>query len=167
MHIQCTKKMIDFIKPDIISVNTDDDIYAWHVNYQIVLRKKFIVFMNDLTRYCIVLYGLKKSDFKDPVMLLKKAILIAMEFDGLSKDLTLKYVNGIKDISYGKTKNRTMVAQLNRASMDAFHFAYDALYDQIYQPEISHFLNKGFVGSDQWKQVHHPKDKMLEYLALL
>lgn len=167
MHIQCTKKTIDFLKENILDKNTNHDMYAWHMNYHIILRKKFIVLMHDLTRYCIVLYGLKKSDFKDPVELIRKSVLLSMAYDGFPKDLVLNYINGIKEVTYGKSKDRRMVAQLNRAMLDAEAYAYDALYNQVYQPEISRFLNQTPVGTNHWKEVHYPKDKMLEYLKLL
>lgn len=54
MHIQCTKKLLDFIKPKITEVNIDDDLFAWHANYVIINRRKFLVLMNDLTRFCVV-----------------------------------------------------------------------------------------------------------------
>jgi len=167
MHIQCTKKMLDFLKPRITKLNTNYNIYAWHINYMIILRKKFIVLMNDLTRYSVVLYGLKKSDFKDPIYLVQKAITITMHFDGFPQNLVLKYINGIKEVTYDKTKDRKLVSQLNRAMMDADWYAHDCLYDQVFQPEISRHLNAGPVGSNNWKEIHYPKDKMLEYLKLL
>lgn len=167
MHLQCTKKVLDFLKPSIQDFNTDDDMYGWHMNYRIILRKKFLVLMHDLTRYTVVLYGVKKSDFKSPIDFLRKAILISMAFDGFPQDLVLKYVNGIKDVTYGKTKNKTLVSQLNRAMMDAQMIAYDYLVDQLYQVDISKFLNRGPVGTNNWKEVHYPKEKMLEYLEML
>jgi len=159
--------MLDFLKPDIQTINTDHDIYAWHMNYQTILRKKFIVLMHDLSRYCVVLYGVKKSDFKDPIDFMKKSISIAMDFDGFPKALVLEYVHGINHVTYGKTKNKTMVSQLNRAMMDAKMMAHNYLSDRLYQIDISHFLNKGPVGTNNWKEVHYPKDKMLEYMDLL
>lgn len=167
MHLQCTKKVLDFIKADIKDINTDDDIYAWHIAYKTILRKKFVVLMNDLTRYCVVLYGLKKSDFKEPVLLLQKAVFLTMEMDGFPRVLILNYVQGIKEVTYGKTKDRYLVAQLNRAMLDAGYYAYENLYDQVFQLEISRLLNRGVVGTNHWKDVHCPKDKMLEYLGLL
>lgn len=133
----------------------------------IILRKKFFVLMNDITRYSIVLYGLKKSDFKDPIFLLQRAILITMHFDGFAQELVLKYVNGISEVTYGKTKNRKLVSQLNRAMQDADWYAHDCLYDEIFQLEISQNLNNGYVGTNNWKEVHCPKDKMLECLEML
>ena len=168
MHLQCTKKMLDFLKPKITEKNTDDDMYAWHINYMTIMRKKFIVLMHDLTRYTVVLYGLKKRDFKDPIYLLQKAIVIAMEVDGFPQNLVLKYVNGIKEVTYSKTKDRKLVSQLNKAMIDADWYAHDGIYfEQFFQPHISEILNSNIVGSNNWKVHHVPKNKMLEYLKLL
>jgi len=62
MHIQSTKKVLDFfvIKPD--NKHTDNDIYAWHANYEVVNRKKLLILMHDISRFCVLIYGIKKSD---------------------------------------------------------------------------------------------------------
>ena len=167
MHIQCTKKMLDFLKPVITEKNTDHDIYAWHANYITIMRKKFIVLMNDLTRFSIVLYGLKKSDFKDAKILLQKAMIVTMHFENFDEALIMKYIKGMGDITYNKTKNRKLVSQINRAMQDADWYAHDCLYNQVFQPEISQLLNSSPVGTNNWKEVHYPKEKMLEYLRML
>ncbi len=71
-----------------------------------ILRRKFFVLMNDLTRYTVVLHGLKKNDFKDHILLLQEAIMITMNYDGFAQELVLKYVNGISEVTYGKTKKQ-------------------------------------------------------------
>ncbi len=60
--------------------------------------------MNDLTRFCIVLYGVKKSDFKDPIFMLQKAIIISMDIEGFDPDIVLQYVNQIKEVTYHKQR---------------------------------------------------------------
>ena len=99
MHIQCTKKLLDFLKPEIMEKNTDNDFLAWHANYVNINRKKFLVLMNDLTRFCIVLYGAKKSDFKDPIFMLQKAIILSMAVEDYDQKIVLKYVNQIKEVT--------------------------------------------------------------------
>jgi hypothetical protein len=32
MHIQCTKALLDYLKPQITENNTDSDMYAWHAH---------------------------------------------------------------------------------------------------------------------------------------
>lgn len=167
MHIQCTKKLLDFLKPEFTEVNTDNDLFAWHANYVNIHRKKYIVFMNDLTRFCVVMYGLKKSDFKNIKLEFQKGIIVTMTFLGYEKELIDKYLRGMGEVTYNKTKNRKLVAQLNRANEDAWWYADGRLYDQIHQPEIANMLNTTPVGTNNWKEVHYPKDKMLEYLEML
>ncbi len=42
MHIQSTKKVLDFFEMEAQSKNTDNDIFAWHANYEVVNRKNFL-----------------------------------------------------------------------------------------------------------------------------
>ena len=39
MHIQSTKKVLDFFGIEPINKNTDNDIYAWHANYEVGTRR--------------------------------------------------------------------------------------------------------------------------------
>ncbi|MCD4827114.1 MAG: hypothetical protein K8Q99_04980 [Acholeplasmataceae bacterium] len=167
MHIQCTKNLLDFLKPEVIEKDTDHDLFAWHANYITINRRKLLILMNDLTRFCIVLYGVKKSDFKDPVMMLQKSIIISMEVEEFDQELVLHYVNQIKKVTYSKTKDRTLVAQLNRAVEDSWWICESRLYEQLFQPDIASSLNNAFVGTNHWKQVHQPVVKMKEYLEIL
>jgi len=167
MHIQCTKKLISFLNPEITDVNTDDDLFAWHANYIIINRRKFLVLMNDLTRFCVVMFGVKKSDFKNFKTEMGKAIILTMGFEGYDEDLINKYLKGMGEVTYNKTKNRKLVAQLNRAVEDTWFYTEEHLYNQLHQPEIANMLNDTPVGTNNWKEVHWPKDKMLEYLKML
>lgn len=168
MHIQCTQKMLDFLKPEMTEKNTDNDFFAWHAGYFVIERKKLIVFMNDVTRFCAVLYGATKSDFEDSVHLMKHAILTAMLAQGYERPLAEKYTGKISEITYGRTKDKKLVARLNRAIQDAWWLCEDELFPLVLeQPQISIFLNKSPVGQDHWKVVHFPNEKMHEYLRIL
>jgi len=167
MHIQCTKKLLDFLKPEVIEKDTDNDLFAWYANFININRKKLLILMNDLTRFCIVLYGVKKSDFQDPIMMLQKSIIISMAVEEYDQELVLNYVNQIKEVTYSKTKDRKLVAQLNRAVEDSWWICESRLYNQLFQPDVSSSLNNGFVGTNHWKEVHQPVAKMKEYLEML
>lgn len=116
MHIQCTKKLLDFLKPTITNKNTDSDLYAWHANYIVNDRKKLLVIMNDLTRFSLIFYDIKKSDFKNINVWFVTALYNAMSLAGFSGEDIIKYFDGAPDtITYNKTKDRTLVARLNKA----------------------------------------------------
>ena len=123
--------------------------------------------MNDLTRFCVVLFGVKKSDFKNIKYELEKVIILTMGFEGYDEDLIDKYIKGMEEVTYNKTKNRKLVAQLNRAVEDSWFYTENHLYNQLHQPEIASMLNDSPIGTNNWKEEHWLKDKMLEYLEML
>lgn len=162
MHVQCTKKMLDFIKPELTERNTDDDFFAWHADYLVVNRRKLFCLMNDLTRFCVILYGLKKADFKDPTELFARAV------QGYDLPLATAYTNRIQDVTFGKTKDRKLVARLNRSMFDLSWSCEDGFIAEYpEQPHLALRLNESPVGQDQWKISFFPFQKMLEYLKLL
>jgi len=168
MHLQCTMKLLNFLKPEITEKNTDDDFFAWHGHYLAMDRKKFLILMNDLTRFCVVLYGVQKKHFQNPVDLFKRAIFIAMDSQGYQRPLIQRYIDEINEVTYGKSKNRQLISRLNRAVFSAWVYAEDGLYfDVLEQPQISVRMNREPVGQDQWKIVSFPDQKMDEYLHLL
>jgi len=168
MHIQCTKKMLDFLKPTLTVKNTDDDFFAWHADYLVVNRKKLFCLMNDLTRFCVVLYGVRLTDFKNDVFFFQRAVMFALMNQHYASPLIDAYLHRIEDITYGKTKDKKLVARLNRSTIDLSWFVEDEL-EVLYleQPLLEKRLNNGPVGENQWKITYFPMDKMLEYLKML
>ena len=169
MHIQLTKKMIDWLEPNLIEKDTDNDLYAWHAHYQVANRKKFIVLTNDLTRFCLVIYGMTKKDFKEPEFIIFNALLHALMIQGYDLELIDKYMRHLNKITFGKTKNRTLVARLNSASFYAIEIAYNTgiVFDNFEQNHISKNLNEIFVSESKGKVYYIPKNRMLDYLKLL
>jgi hypothetical protein len=39
MHIQATKKVLDFFDSEVTEKNTDGDLFAWHAYFENVNRK--------------------------------------------------------------------------------------------------------------------------------
>src|SRR5690554_6437867 len=135
MNLQLTKKMIDWLKPAIENINTDNDIYAWHVNFHYAAKKKFVVLMHDLSRFSVVLYGIKKKEMLNPHLIFNSIFhaLLLCEFE---EDIILTYLHSIPtNLSFTKTKNRKLIAQMNRAVDNALWGGYsDGLYfDNIEQ----------------------------------
>lgn|SRR5690606_654415 len=171
MHFQITKKMIDWLKPVLIEKNTDDDIYAWHVNFQYAAKKRFMVIMHDLTRFCVVLYGMNKKDMMDGDYFIFNAIYHVMLRQGYDDDLVKKYLNSVPThITYGKTKNKVSVGRLNIIMDYALSIASEEGLD-FNQPEQIHIstkLNTFIYAEDKtYKHAFYPHEKMLEYLKLI
>jgi len=170
MHVQCTKKLLDFLKPTITNKNTDSDLYAWHANYLINDRKKLLVIMNDLTRFSLVFYGIKKSDFKNINVWFVTALYNAMSLAGFSGNEIIKYFDGAPDtITYDRTKSRTLVARLNKAVEIADIMCQnDGVYiDVLEQDHIAKSCNEILVCENNYKTCYVPKEKFKAYIDML
>lgn len=66
MIIECTKKLADTFKIELedYESRSKDAFYEWHANLFTFDRRRGILLMNNKTRYCIVLYGVKLAHFK-------------------------------------------------------------------------------------------------------
>lgn len=169
MHIQCTKAMLDYIKPNISEQDTDNDIYAWHAHLVKRSRKNLLVCMHDLSRFTLVFYGVKKSDLKELYQMISVAMANSMFDTGFTPEEINAYLDKQPEaLTFGKTKNRTLVARLNKAveSVDVV-MSTDGYYDDhIEQVHASIFCNQYLVCEDNYKKCYEPKDKLREYLEL-
>ena len=126
--------------------------------------------MNDLTRFSVVFFGVKKSDFKTIDKWLISAIFNAMRVAGFTEKEITKYLDGAPEtITYNRSKNRTLVARLNKAIEVAdIACQEDGVYEDVLeQRHITKFCNEFLVCENNYKNCYHPKDKLKEYIELL
>ena|SRR5690554_5264539 len=170
MHIQCTKKMLDFLKPNITNKDTDDDIYAWHANYIVRSGKKLFLFVNDLTKFSIVLYPVKKGDLKDISTWFETFLTEAFFEAGFTDEEVHKYFRHAPNaFTFYKTKNRFQVARLNKSMemADAYCGKQGILDQVLHQVYASGFVNDCYVTENNGKIYYTPIKKMKAYLELL
>jgi hypothetical protein len=168
MKISCTKKVIDYAKLTTDIKDTKHDIYAWHVNYQMINNKPFFIFMNDLTTFSVCIYGLKKQDFKDLGFDLYHAIRHQFIMVGYPVDLIEKYIKDIDEVTFLKTESRKTVARLNRIMDDGLaildNIGIDT--DNTEQNLLAYKLNQMIISEDK-ENYFTPIEKMHDYLNLL
>jgi hypothetical protein len=161
--------MLDYIKPNLAELNTDNDIYAWHAHLVKRSRKNLLVLMHDLTRFTLVFYGVKKSDLKELDHMISVAMSNSMIDVGFTPEEIRAYLDKQpKARTLGKTKSRTLVARLNKAVEMTDHvLSTDGYYEEIIeQRHASLFNNQLLVCEDNYKVCYYPKDKFREYLDL-
>ena len=169
MHIQCTKSMLDYIKPDLAELNTDNDMFAWHAHLVKRSRKNLLVLMHDLSRFTLIFYGVKKSDLKELDHMISVAMANSMTDAGFTPEEISAYLDHQPEaLSFGKTKNRRLVARLNKAVEMTDHVLSTEGYyeDVIEQRHASLFNNQLLVCEDNYKVCYYPEDKFREYLDL-
>jgi hypothetical protein len=115
MYLECTKKLADVLKiklPNITPLRREP-LYEWHANLFMFNRRKGVIMMNNQTRYCVVLYGLKAEHFKkfgDIALSAIQQTLLAEEF---SEDVVEQYINHCGDVVFTKTHDRSVISQMN------------------------------------------------------
>ena len=169
MHIQCTKAMLDYIKPNIAEHDTDNDMYAWHAHLVKRSRKNLLVLMHDLTRFTLVFYGFKKSHLKELFPMVSVSMANSMLESGFTPKEISAYLDGQPEtLTFNKTKNRILVARLNKAVETTDHILSTEGYyeDVIEQLHASVFCNQLLVCEDNYKVCYYPEEKLREYLSL-
>lgn len=146
MLIQCTKKLLDQlkIKPDLEKQETP--LFSWHANLITIDRRKTIVLMNDSSRYTIVLYGLKAKDIKHLNELIIDAIHQTLLDELVKPEIVERFLERSPEIVYTKTKDRTMVARLNKACDNVWFNGEKLNPDQIIQSAESRKVSTLLVG---------------------
>lgn len=162
MFIHCTKKLLEQlgVKP---ASGEEEALFSWHANLITVNRKKTVVFTNDLNRYVMILHGLKAKDFKKLDELFLQGIKEVFRKEGIKEELIEKYLFHSKGTTFSKTKNRTLVARLNKACENVEYFS-DYLDDgAVFQSDLSTRISSLLVGDGKNSYVK-PNETLYENL---
>lgn len=164
MLIQCTKKLLDELK--IIPVKEVEEVAsleAWHANFLKIGRHKFTVLVNDQNRYAIVLYGMKAKDKKNIHQLIVQAIREVFQAESIKEEIIEDYLEAATELTFAKTKDRKLVARLNKAC-ESVHFG-EKYWDpnSIVQVEMSKWISSLLVG-DGKNSYFYPNEAMYEDL---
>jgi hypothetical protein len=115
MLIECTKKLADVMKIQLETAGNTayEPFYDWHANLFTFDRRKAVILMNNATRYCIVLYGLKAEHFKKFESIVLASIEETFIAEGSSSDKVMKYIENCGSVKYTKTHDRSIISQMN------------------------------------------------------
>jgi len=114
MFIECTKKLADTMKVKIKDIEPikREPFYEWHANLFMFDRRKGVILMNNQTRYCIVLYGLKAGHFKKFDNIVLSAIKETFLEEGFLEDKVDTYIANCGEVIYTKTHDRSILSQI-------------------------------------------------------
>jgi len=156
MFIQCTKKLLEQLGVKPASVEEGETLFSWHANLIMVNRRKTVVFTNDLNRYVVVLHGLKAKDFKKLGELFLNGLKDVFQKEGIKEELIEKYLLQSKEITFSKTKNRTLVARLNKACENVEYFSDYLDEGAVFQSSLSTRISSLLVGDG--KNYFYPNE---------
>ena len=165
MLIRCTKKLLDELKVIPESVEDEEPLFSWHANIILVNRRKTVVLMNDLSRYAVVLFGLKAKELKTLNDIAYQGIRETFQAEGIKDEVIDQYLLQAKQVQYTKTIDRTSVARLNKACESTTFFIEDLLQDSIIQQKVSKRVSRVLVGDGKNSYIL-PNEKLYEELTL-
>jgi hypothetical protein len=115
MFLECTKKLADTLKiklPDITFIHRQP-LYEWHANLFTFNRRKGVILVNNQTRYCVVLYGMKSEHFRKFDDIVLAAIEQTFLAEGLAVDVVANYISHCGEVVFTKTHDRSVLGQMN------------------------------------------------------
>jgi len=100
-----------------IQVDDISPLFSWHVNIYKLNNKKHILFVNDLSRLCLIIDGIRTSQLS----LLKEKFLITLETylqeEGIEKNMIDRYLKEGSELSISKTNNRSVIGTMTEISI--------------------------------------------------
>lgn len=118
MTIQCTKKLLDSmkIKPEPKPEDEQDALYAWHANLLTLQRRKFILLMNNKTRYNFLVGPITKKEMARFEEIMRQELATNLAADGANEELIKAYLSRMDGMDYTKTSERSILGQLNESA---------------------------------------------------
>ena len=114
MLIECTKKLSEAMKIKLLPYDETKaaPFYEWHANLFYLFRRKGVLLMNNKTRYCIVLYGLKMEHFTKFDTIVLDAIKWTFLTEGIAREAVDAYIEDCGEVQYTKTHDRRVLGQM-------------------------------------------------------
>ncbi len=159
MNIQCTQKLLEKLKAPATTVTESSDFFDWHGGCLLINRHNTVVFTNNLFRYSLVLYNLKAADFKKLDQLFKKALTEVLLAEGIDQATIDRYLNQAGPISYGKTTNKSITAQINYTGRILPFYSEYFSEDHIIQTDLN--LKLGTYLQKVGKEYIYPRELLL------
>lgn len=156
MKIHGTKKLLDAIPFEVMvdSAKENNELYAWHANLLVIDRRKTLVLMNNSNRYVIVLHGLKAKEFKNLDQVIQEAIRKTFRAERIREEVIDRYLEEAGLVSFYKTKNRSFVAQLNKACDNVWFDSRELDSDMLINTEVAKRASRWLVGGGKMEMIH-------------
>ncbi|MEK0316255.1 DUF6933 domain-containing protein [Cohnella sp. 56] len=112
-----TQALLKDMKVQAIEEKADDLFLSWHVHIFHLNSRKHIIFINDLSRLCILISGVRTGQLN----LLKEKFLETMksylEYEEISKTQIENYLKHGTDICISKTNSRSVLATMTEITI--------------------------------------------------
>jgi hypothetical protein len=94
-----------------------EQFYSWHVNIYKLNNRKHIIFINDLSRLCVIIDGVRSSQ----INVLKEKFLSTLNSyllsEGINQSVINAYLKDGSEIIFSKTNNRSVLGTMKEITM--------------------------------------------------
>ena len=170
MYIQCTKKLLEAGKFELGEYQGSElsPFYEWHANLFVLHRRKGVLLMNNATRYGIVLYGLKATEFKRFDQIVLDSMWETFLAEGFSEEQVRKYIENCGEVRYSKTNSRSVLGYLSQFDWYMSAFIDDYLpSDSINLVGLNLACGGNYTIFKQAGKIVHPLDLLKEEMEKL
>jgi len=140
LALRFTQKLIKDmnIKPDALDLV--DPLFSWHVNI-LQLKRKYIIFINDSSRLCLIIDGIRTSQLDKLQAKFKSELKEYLLLEGLKGSLTDQYFLEAGEVSISTTNDKSVLGTMKEMSLYCRDVEFDHTFDlsawlnsMIYKP---------------------------------
>ena len=162
MNLYITKKLTEKLKTTLETPPPADELYTWRANYVQGHGQRFVVFMNDASRFTIVINEAKVAKLKKLPELFIQVLQDTMLALSISPEVVEHYISELGEIKYAKNSCRKGTARLNKCA-DAVWYALRDLTDDVeLSVQANNYMHSAPDGSDE--NYSTPKENMIKAL---
>lgn len=96
-----------------------DDFYSWHVNLVKINNRKHIIFVNDLSRLCVLVDGVRSGQLNSLKEKFFSTLSTYLTREGVEPDLINQYLQAGTEIRISKTDNRSVLGTMKEMTLYA------------------------------------------------
>ncbi|RRJ61717.1 hypothetical protein EHV15_01045 [Paenibacillus oralis] len=135
-----TQKLLKDMKVTPVDIGEVDPLFCWHVNI-LQLKRKHIIFVNNSSRLCLILDGIRSSQLSKLQEKFKSELKEYLQLEGIKKSVIEQYFFEAGEVSIGITNDKSVLGtmtEMSRYSSNAeFNHTFDLsawLNSLIYRP---------------------------------
>lgn len=159
--VHLTKKLADKLKltPDVM--DTHDGLLSWRANYAHGHGHHFIVFMNDASRFSIVISDVRAATLRRLPEFFYRALQDTLLSMCVNPKVVKQYMKELGEFSYAKNSDPKKTAQVTK-NTDTVWCALRNRFDDV---SLSVFVNQIPYSISGSNDALFPNEKMLELLG--
>ena len=148
MQIGITKKLAEKMKLEKFPQMTEaGSIYTWRANISQSGRQRILVFMNDASRYVLVVQSPKVKTFQNLSEVFTETLRGALYMEQVNPTVIDSYIDGLGSVTYVANSGKKETAWLNTACNNAW-YSTNKYKDNICQSVFTSHMNIGSNDND-------------------